>query len=222
MQKRCEFHCFQRVYKYYRVANIAWYAAALGARHLVVQRYIFAPVIIAIIVVIIAIIVVILDTNSCHHCHCCRHYHCHHRSFTRSQTALVCLTIFAFLSLIIVIIFVIIVTKVVTIVITDLSPDRRSLLGCLGTFVAQLGRRPVARYLSLSALFRRMKISLIMIIMVMMVMMVMMMMITCLGTFSQTSLGTWLHTFRGTSLQTFGREKSIETEIDFKSQFHPN
>ena len=52
-------------------------------------------------------------------------------------------------------------------------------------------------------------------------MMVMMMMITCLGTFSQTSLGTWLHTFRGTSLQTFGKEKSI-TEINFKSQFHPN
>ena len=70
MQKRCEFHCFQRVYKYYRVANIAWYAAALGARHLVVQRYIFAPVA-AIIVVIIAIIVVIIDTNSCHHCHHC-------------------------------------------------------------------------------------------------------------------------------------------------------
>ena len=52
-------------------------------------------------------------------------------------------------------IFVIIVTVVVTIVITVLSPDRRSLLGCLGTFVAQLGRKPVARYLSLSALFGR-------------------------------------------------------------------
>ena len=66
-RSRCEFHCFQRVYKYYRVANIAWYAAALGARHLVVQRYIFAPVIA--IIVFIAIIVVIIDTNSYHQCH---------------------------------------------------------------------------------------------------------------------------------------------------------
>ena len=52
----------QRVFKYYRVANIAWYAAALSARHLVVQRYIFAPVI-AIVVVIITIIVISIDTN---------------------------------------------------------------------------------------------------------------------------------------------------------------
>ena len=50
----------QRVFKYYRVANIAWYAAALSARHLVVQRYIFAPVI-AIVAVIIAIVVDFVD-----------------------------------------------------------------------------------------------------------------------------------------------------------------